>query len=116
VIDAEVSPPLLAVTDVRDGGCDGYNVTQIESTCGNVGTLDTISGSDYENRVNAHGALMLVSWGLLIPAGAVLARFFKHREPLWFHLHRSVQVVGLVRPTATTDACDARTPDASSPA
>lgn len=107
VIDANVSPPLLAVTEVREGDCDGYNVTEIESTCGNAGTIVSTPVSEYETRVIAHGTLMLLSWGFLLPAGAVLARFFKHREPLWFHCHRSVQVVGLVRrqPQPVPAAC-----------
>jgi len=45
----------------------------------------------------AHGSLMLVGWGLLLPAGAIIARFFKHRpHGLWFQLHRSIQMVGLL--------------------
>ena len=40
--------------------------------------------------------MMFVSWGFLIPTGAILAKFYKHRSPIWFHLHRGVQVLGLV--------------------
>lgn len=43
-----------------------------------------------------HGALMLVSWGFLLPAGAIIGRFYKHRSPIWFHLHRGIQVLGLI--------------------
>jgi hypothetical protein len=100
VINAGANPPLLAVTEVREVGCDGYNVTKLESTCGNANIPPATPKAEYATRVDAHGALMVLSWGFLLPAGAVLARFFKHREPLWFHLHRSVQVVGLVRPPA----------------
>ena len=48
-----------------------------------------------ENKRN-HGALMVVSWGFLIPLGAIMAKFYKHRSPIWFHLHRGIQMLGLV--------------------
>ena len=37
---------------------------------------------------NAHGWLMAVGWGLLIPVGILVARHGKDWDPLWFHLHR----------------------------
>jgi len=49
----------------------------------------------------AHGALMFVSWGVLLPLGAALARFAKTVRPttgpaaFWFLCHRLVQTVGL---------------------
>lgn len=43
-----------------------------------------------------HGALMFVSWGFLIPLGAITAKFYKHRSPIWFHLHRVIQTLGLI--------------------
>lgn len=44
---------------------------------------------------NAHGWLMAVGWGLLIPLGILVARHGKDWDPLWFHLHRGVQILGL---------------------
>lgn len=35
---------------------------------------------------------MALSWGVLLPVGAVLARNFKTASPLWFHIHRAIQV------------------------
>ncbi len=43
----------------------------------------------------AHGWLMAVSWGFLIPLGMIIARTLKDREPLWFHLHRACMMAGL---------------------
>eukprot|EP00658_Telonema_sp_P-2_P031414 TRINITY_DN23507_c0_g1_i1.p1 TRINITY_DN23507_c0_g1~~TRINITY_DN23507_c0_g1_i1.p1 ORF type:complete len:358 (-),score=39.08 TRINITY_DN23507_c0_g1_i1:141-1214(-) len=45
----------------------------------------------------AHGSLMLIGWGLLLPVGVILAKCLKHREgALWFQLHRGIQCFGLV--------------------
>jgi hypothetical protein len=45
----------------------------------------------------AHGLLMMIGWGLLLPAGAIIARFCKHRpNGLWFKLHRGIQIFGLL--------------------
>lgn len=45
----------------------------------------------------AHGLCMLIGWGLLLPIGAAMA-VLKERvgAPLWFQLHRGLQVVGLL--------------------
>lgn len=58
----------------------------------------TSSGSkSLNNKKLAHGSLMLIGWGLLLPLGSMLARFLKHRpDSLWFKLHRVVQTVGLI--------------------
>ena len=45
---------------------------------------------------------MLASWGLLLPLGVVLARFFKKEQgkiagkPFWFAAHRACQSMGVV--------------------
>merc|ERR1739844_216434 len=40
---------------------------------------------------------MLIAWGLLLPAGAIAAKFFKHRpDNIWFHIHKKCQMIGLV--------------------
>ena len=45
--------------------------------------------------VVAHGTLMMASWGVLLPSGVLIAHFLRHRDPLWFKLHRAIQVCGL---------------------
>jgi len=44
----------------------------------------------------AHGVLMGVSWGFLLPIGVFIARFGRIKNPLWFKIHRAVQVTGLL--------------------
>jgi len=49
------------------------------------------------NLSQLHWACMLVSWGFLLPAGAIIARFMKHRpNGTWYKIHRIVQPLGLV--------------------
>ena len=43
----------------------------------------------------SHGTLMLCGWGLLLPLGVASAKLGKHRGPLWFKAHRTLQVTGL---------------------
>ncbi|CAI9279057.1 unnamed protein product [Lactuca saligna] len=34
-----------------------------------------------------HGVLGLLGWGIILPYGAIVARYFKHKDPLWFSFH-----------------------------
>ncbi|KAL1496873.1 hypothetical protein AB1Y20_014456 [Prymnesium parvum] len=43
-----------------------------------------------------HGVLMAFGWGFMLPAGAIIARFYKRLGPLWFTLHKLLQVGGLL--------------------
>ncbi|PIA34703.1 hypothetical protein AQUCO_03700172v1 [Aquilegia coerulea] len=43
-----------------------------------------------------HGILAMVAWALLLPAGAIVARYFRHHEPLWYHLHIYFQCAGSI--------------------
>lgn len=39
---------------------------------------------------------MAVSWGIMLPVGVFLPRFFKRFNPMWFKIHRALQTVGLI--------------------
>lgn len=46
-------------------------------------------------RKNIHGVMNAVSWGILFPAGVVIARYlrtFESADPVWFYLHISCQI------------------------
>jgi len=43
-----------------------------------------------------HAALMITSWGFLIPLGVGIALSGRHRQPLWFKVHRAVNSLGLI--------------------
>ena len=46
----------------------------------------------------AHGSLMTLAWGLLLPAGSLVPRCWKAALPdgKWYRLHRNVQVLGVL--------------------
>lgn len=44
----------------------------------------------------SHGILGMLGWGLFLPCGAMVARFLKQKEPLWFYLHTFIQFVGFL--------------------
>ncbi|XP_008778756.2 cytochrome b561 and DOMON domain-containing protein At4g12980-like [Phoenix dactylifera] len=67
------------------------------------GTLDVVSGQSSggkDSRLqerNIHGILNAVSWGILLPIGAIIARYlkaFKSLAPAWFYLHVLCQLIG----------------------
>ncbi|KAB2637602.1 auxin-induced in root cultures protein 12-like [Pyrus ussuriensis x Pyrus communis] len=66
------------------------------------GTLNLLSGqtastggsSSTTRKRNRHGVLNAVSWGILMPFGAMVARYlkvFKSADPAWFYLHAACQ-------------------------
>ncbi|KAI9110021.1 hypothetical protein K1719_019062 [Acacia pycnantha] len=42
----------------------------------------------------SHGIVGIMGWGLILPVGAIIARYFRHKDPLWFYLHSVIQFVG----------------------
>ncbi|OVA09267.1 Cytochrome b561 [Macleaya cordata] len=63
-------------------------------------TLDFLSGQtsgggdSRTKRKNVHGVLNAVAWGVMMPLGAILARYlkvFKSADPTWFYLHIATQ-------------------------
>ncbi|RWW28799.1 hypothetical protein GW17_00006697 [Ensete ventricosum] len=67
------------------------------------GTVDLIkgevslSGGTTTRKRNVHGVLNAVSWGILLPIGAIFARYlktFKCADPAWFYLHVTCQIIG----------------------
>ncbi|VVB01429.1 unnamed protein product [Arabis nemorensis] len=71
-----------------------------------IGRIDFRSGQssaggggsgDRQRKRNTHGILNAVSWGVLLPMGAMMARYMKvFTDPTWFYLHIAFQVSGYV--------------------
>ncbi|CAN6290354.1 unnamed protein product [Urochloa humidicola] len=68
-------------------------------------SLDFLSGSSTGasnsrlHRKNIHGVLNTVAWGILIPTGAIIARYlrvFESADPAWFYLHIACQCSGYI--------------------
>lgn len=50
-----------------------------------------------------HGILNIVGWGVFLPIGVIIARYFKRfpfQMKFWFFLHVSCQIVGYILGTA----------------
>ncbi|PON98016.1 Cytochrome b561 and DOMON domain-containing protein [Trema orientale] len=52
--------------------------------------------SDLGQMKKNHGILAILGWGLILPLGAIVPRYFKHKDPLWYYLHSVIQFVGFV--------------------
>jgi hypothetical protein len=66
------------------------------------GTATSTGGGGVTSRVrrqNVHGVLNAVSWGTLMPMGAMIARYlkvFKSADPAWFYVHIAIQTSAYV--------------------
>jgi hypothetical protein len=43
-----------------------------------------------------HGLLSMMGWGVLLPIGTMVARYFRRQDPYWFYGHMAVQGVGFL--------------------
>ncbi|CAO2182059.1 unnamed protein product [Urochloa humidicola] len=53
-------------------------------------------GSSASDTKKWHGAMAGIGWGVLMPVGVAVARYFRSHDPFWFYAHVSVQGVGFV--------------------
>ncbi|XP_010270155.1 PREDICTED: cytochrome b561 and DOMON domain-containing protein At2g04850 [Nelumbo nucifera] len=87
----------------------GYSPTIHPTTVNDlssVATIDVLSGVVTESSHNSiktlktvHATLNAISWGFLLPAGAVTARYFRHVQslgPAWFYAHAGTQLFAFV--------------------
>ncbi|KAL6277525.1 hypothetical protein ACE6H2_021126 [Prunus campanulata] len=97
VIFATIGLPnnVSVVNHVWQQGPLSGNTPQMHSVSGpnvqSFGTLDFLSG---KVETISHGIINTVSWGILMPVGAIVARHFKASDPAWFHVHRACQMLG----------------------
>ncbi|CAO2818936.1 unnamed protein product [Amaranthus hypochondriacus] len=56
-----------------------------------TGRSNTIS-SPYTGIRRTHGALNMIGWGILMPIGAIVARYFRQWDPIWFYSHATIQI------------------------
>ncbi|KAF5464472.1 hypothetical protein F2P56_014546 [Juglans regia] len=60
------------------------------------GSHVAVASTDFGPMKKNHGILGIIGWGLILPIGAIIPRYFKHKDPLWYYLHSVFQVVGFV--------------------
>ncbi|KAF3329423.1 putative ferric-chelate reductase 1 [Carex littledalei] len=54
------------------------------------------AGSGSSDKARWHGFLVALGWGILMPVGIMMARYFKKYDPFWFYAHISIQGAGFV--------------------
>ncbi|XVE72508.1 hypothetical protein DITRI_Ditri11bG0045000 [Diplodiscus trichospermus] len=72
----------------------GANVQSVGSINFRTGESAGSGSGSRTRRRNVHGVLNTVSWGILMPLGAIAARYmrvFKSADPAWFYLHVACQ-------------------------
>ncbi|CAN8232647.1 unnamed protein product [Cochlearia groenlandica] len=78
------------------GGDNGRSLGRIDFRSGQSSGGGGSAGDRLKKR-NTHGILNAVSWGVLMPLGAMMARYMKvFTDPTWFYLHIAFQVSGYV--------------------
>ncbi|CAI9286642.1 unnamed protein product [Lactuca saligna] len=91
----------------------GYSPTIHPTTIADLSsitTIDVLSGvsasgpnSNIRTLKLAHGFMNAISWGVLLPIGAVTARYLRHIQslgPTWFYVHAGIQLFSFVLGTA----------------
>lgn len=61
-----------------------------------AGTATVSETGGFDKMKRSHGILGIIGWGLILPCGALIAKFLKHKEPLWYYLHSIIQIVGFL--------------------
>ncbi|XP_021274307.1 cytochrome b561 and DOMON domain-containing protein At3g07570 [Herrania umbratica] len=61
------------------------------STSLNYFTGTSTAKSPHTRLRKSHGILNMLSWGLLMIIGAIVARYFKQWDPIWFYSHAVIQ-------------------------
>ncbi|KAK4769085.1 hypothetical protein SAY86_027235 [Trapa natans] len=86
----------------------GYSPTIHPTTANDlssIATLDVLSGTAAATpsligaMKTAHGIINAVAWGILLPIGAVVARYLRHIQalgPAWFYVHAGTQLFGFL--------------------
>ncbi|KAK4437296.1 cytochrome and DOMON domain-containing protein [Sesamum alatum] len=86
----------------------GYSPTIHPTTINDLSsttTIDVLSGATAKTHNNImplktlHGAINAISWGLLLPIGAITARYLRQIQsigPAWFYAHAGVQIFAVL--------------------
>ncbi|XP_074273141.1 cytochrome b561 and DOMON domain-containing protein At3g61750-like [Silene latifolia] len=73
---------------------DDKTTIRIDYTTGFAATDS--GGRNFDKMKRSHGILGMLGWGLILPIGAMVARFLKGKEPLWYYLHTVIQFTGFI--------------------
>ncbi|CAM0904028.1 unnamed protein product [Alopecurus aequalis] len=74
----------------RDMGSRSFNYASATLSSGGG-----LSDSGFPTK-RWHGLLSMMSWGVLLPMGMMVARYFRRQDPYWFYCHMAVQGIGFL--------------------
>jgi hypothetical protein len=66
------------------------------STAINYASGETETRSTYSRLRRNHGILNILGWGIFIPIGVIIARYFRHLDPMWYYSHTIIQTIGFI--------------------
>ncbi|KAG0591667.1 hypothetical protein M758_1G227900 [Ceratodon purpureus] len=83
-----------------DGSTISYHRAQSMDKLSNsqfpIGVVGQSEASKLDKQVKAHGALQVFGWGVLLPIGAMVARYAREYDPAWFYIHITFQITGFI--------------------
>lgn len=98
-----IEPPVPTYDrDNLDTACQDIfertNILQILTTEEQDILFTSDTDPSFRNKRLAHGSMMLIGWGILLPNGMLFARYFKEHPPkgFWFKIHKYCQPAGLL--------------------
>ncbi|CAI9107225.1 OLC1v1006536C2 [Oldenlandia corymbosa var. corymbosa] len=67
------------------------------STVLNYATGQTqTKGSNTDSLRRSHGILVIISWGIMMQIGALVARYMRQWDPIWFYSHAAIQSLSFI--------------------
>ncbi|GJY94826.1 cytochrome b561 and DOMON domain-containing protein-like protein [Tanacetum coccineum] len=85
---------MYAMLVLPSGSNNTNAVGDVDFTTGQISADGGNAGGSRLRRKNTHGVLNVVSWGVMMPIGAIAARYLKAfniANPLWFYIHAVCQ-------------------------
>lgn len=74
----------------------GLRKKNMYSCCMKIGQASNSKSSPHSGLRRSHGVFNMLGWGILMVIGVMVARYCRHRDPLWFYLHVGIQSTGLL--------------------
>eukprot|EP00898_Chlorokybus_atmophyticus_P008699 jgi/Chlat1/8830/Chrsp91S09256 len=73
--------------------------TQVDFSTGQAQNVPSSSPFSKKAAQLAHGIINFIAFGVLLPLGVLVARNLRYKDPVWFHMHYSIQITGVILAT-----------------